>query len=98
MERIEKWLARHSRQSMRSHKRYRPKNRETWWRNDKVAKVVDETRRLFRIWKNSKCEMDRAPYTRAKKIARAEVAKAQEAGRKDFGDMLDEAETRGQVY
>jgi exonuclease III len=70
----------------------RPKQRETWWWNDEVARVVDEKRRLFKVWKKSKIEADRTAYTRAKKVARAAVAKAQEAGRKDFGDMLDKAE------
>ena len=34
----------------------------------------------------------------SKKVARAEVAKAQQASRKNFGDMLDKAENRGEVY
>ena len=59
----------------------RPKHRETWWWNDKVAKVVEDKRRLFKVWNKSKCEVDKAAYTLAKKVARTEVAKAQEAGR-----------------
>ena len=76
----------------------RPKHRETWWWNDKVAKVVEDKRRLFKVWKKSKCEIDKAAYTLAKNMARAEVAKAQEAGRKEFGDMLDKADGEGQVF
>ena len=76
----------------------RPKHRETWWWNDKVAKVVEDKRRLFKVWKKSKCEIDKAAYTLAKNVARAEVAKAQEAGRKEFGDMLDKADGEGQVF
>jgi hypothetical protein len=34
----------------------------------------------------------------SKKVARVEVAKAQETGRKEFGDMLNKAENRGQVF
>jgi len=30
----------------------RSQYRETWWWNDEVAKVVEEKRRLFKIWKN----------------------------------------------
>ncbi len=76
----------------------RPKHRETWWWNDEVAKVVEEKRRQFKVWKKLKCDMDKAAYNRAKKVARAEVAKAQQVGRKNFGDMLDKAENTGEVY
>ena len=41
--------------------------------------------------------MDKAAYTLAKYVARAEVAKVQEVGRKYFGDMLDKADGEGQV-
>ena len=63
-----------------------------------MAKVVEDKRRLFKVWKKSKCEIDKAAYTLAKNVARAEVAKAQEAGRKEFGGMLDKADGEGQVF
>ena len=80
------------------HTKGRPKHRVTWWWNDNVAKVVEDKRRLFKVWNKSKCEVDKAAYTLAKKVARTEVAKAQEAGRKDFGDLLDKADGEGQVF
>ena len=60
-----------------------------WWKRKEDS---------LRSGKKSKCETDKAAYNRAKKVARAEVAKAQQAGRKNFGDMLDKAENRGEVY
>ena len=74
------------------------KPRETWWWNNEVVKVVEEKRRQFKVWKKSKCETNKAAYNRAKKVARTEVAKAQQAGRKNFGDVLDRAENiKGEV-
>jgi hypothetical protein len=59
---------------------------------------VEVKRRLFKVWKKSKCEMDKAAYTLAKYVARAEVAKAQETDRKDFGDMLHKADGEEPVF
>ncbi|HXJ94687.1 MAG TPA: reverse transcriptase domain-containing protein [Terriglobia bacterium] len=80
------------------HTKGRSKHRETWWWNEEVAKAIQEKRRLFKIWKKSKCEEDRKLYNQAKKFARAEVAKAQETARKDFVDKLDEAEHKGHIF
>jgi len=76
----------------------RPKHRETWWWNDEVAEVIKEKQRLFKVWKKSKMDADRKAYQDIKKKARAAVYNAQEAGRKEFGAKLDEAEGRGQVF
>jgi hypothetical protein len=80
------------------HTKGRMKRRETWWWNEEVAKVVKEKRRLFKVWKKSRSDMDRQAYSKAKKVARAEIAKAQETGRKDFVNMLDKAEEKGQIF
>ena len=60
--------------------------------------MVEDKRRLFKVWEKSKCEMDKAAYTLVKNVARTEVAKEQEAGRKDFGDLLDKADGEGQLF
>ena len=50
-----------------------PRHRETWWWNEEVAKVIDEKRRVFKMWKKSKTEEDRALYCIAKRNARKAV-------------------------
>jgi hypothetical protein len=42
--------------------------------------------------------VDRQAYSKAKKVAGAEIAKAQETGRKAFANMLDKAEEKGQIF
>ena len=37
-----------------------PRHKETWWWNDEVKLVVEEKRRLFKSWKNTKNEEDRS--------------------------------------
>ena len=61
---------------------------QNWWK-------ISEDCSRYRKSQNVK---DNAAYTLAKNVARAEVAKAQEAGRKEFGDMLDKADGEGQVF
>ena len=76
----------------------RPKRKETWWWNEDVAKAVNQKRSLFNVWKKSKTKEDRAAYDQAKRESRRTVARAQEAGRKEFGEMLDRKNARGQVF
>jgi RNA polymerase-interacting CarD/CdnL/TRCF family regulator len=78
------------------HTKGRMKHKETWWWNEEVAKAVKEKRRQLKVWKKSKSDVDRQAYSEAKRAARAEIAKAQETGRKDFVNMLDKAEEKGQ--
>ena len=65
------------------------RDRETWWWNEEVAKVTDEKRRLFKMWKTSKTEEDRALYCIGKRNARKAVYVAQSDEQKMFGGMLD---------
>jgi hypothetical protein len=73
----------------------RPRHRETWWWNEDVASAINEKRRLFKIWRQSKLESDWRAYCLAKKVA---VYAAQEAERKKFGDMLEKEDRRGNVF
>ena len=63
-----------------------------------MAKAVNQKRSLFNVWKMSKTKEDRAAYDQAKRESRRTVARAQEAGRKEFGEMLDRKNARGQVF
>ena len=76
----------------------RPKHKETCWWNEDVAAAVKEKRKLFKICQKSKCESSRELYCQAIRVAKAVVAKAQETSIKNFGEMLDKAENRGQVF
>ena len=63
-----------------------------------VAKVIDEKRRLFKIWNKSKTEEDRALYCIAKYNARKAVYAAQSDEQKVFGAMLDLESEQGTVF
>ena len=45
----------------------RQKRKETWWWNDEIAKAVYQKRSLFKVWKKSRSEADRAAYNQVKK-------------------------------
>ena len=74
------------------------KYKETWWWNDDVGQVVEEKRRLFKIWSKSKCENSRTAYVNAKRKAKHVISKAQEIERKRFCEKLEEADGRGNVF
>jgi hypothetical protein len=50
-----------------------PRHRKSWWWNDEVGKVVDEKRKLYKVWKKSKNEEDRVSYCSAKRKAKRAV-------------------------
>jgi len=75
-----------------------PRHRITWWWNDEVAKAVNEKRRLFRIWKKSKAEKDRALYCTAKRIAKTVVYVAKSDEQRLFGEMVDKESEKGTVF
>ena len=54
-----------------------------------MAKVIDEKRRLFKMWKKSKTEEDRTLSCIAKCKARKAVYVAQSDEQKMFGGMLN---------
>jgi hypothetical protein len=63
-----------------------------------VAKVIDEKRRLFKMLKKSKTEVDRALYRIAKRNARKAVNVAQSDEQKVLGGMLDSELEQGTVF
>jgi len=74
---------------------------ETWWWNDEVDVLVKEKRRLFRIYRKSKRELDKRKitedkrrYDEAKRAAMKEISRAQEVERRKFGVKLDEENER----
>jgi len=75
-----------------------PRHRKTWWWNDEVAKVVDEKRRLFKMWKKSGTEEDRAQYCSAKRNASRAVYLAQSDEQKVFGEMLNAECEKGTLF
>ena len=60
--------------------------------------MIDEKRRLFKMWKKSKTEVDRALYCIAKRNARKAVYIAQSDEQKVFGGMLDSEFEQGTVF
>ena len=59
--------------------------------------MIDEKRRLFKMWKKSKTEEDRAVYCIAKRNAKKAVYVAQTDEQKVFGGMLDSEFEQGTV-
>src|SRR5260221_512039 len=75
-----------------------PRHKETWWWNDEVAKVIQEKRRLYKMWSKSRTVEDQEAYRQAKVSAKRVIFKAQEAERKKFGDLLDDEDEKGHVF
>ena len=68
---------------------------ETWWWNDKIAEVIKEKQRLYKIYDKSrkgvdklKTEVCKNSYLQAKCAAKKEISKAQGEGWKTFCEML----------
>ncbi len=79
-----------------------PRHSETWWWDDEVGKRIDEKRKKFKEWQKAKGmgaeKAEHESYKAAKKAAKKEVAKAQEACRKMFGERLDLEEGQRAVF
>ena len=63
-----------------------------------MAKVIDKKTRLFKTWKKSKAEEDRALYCIAKRNAIKAVYVAQSDEQKVFGGMLDSEFEQGTMF
>ncbi|XP_065315504.1 uncharacterized protein LOC135924376 [Gordionus sp. m RMFG-2023] len=66
-----------------------PRHKKTWWWNPEVAKAVDEKRRCFKVWYNSKENSDNDIYKMAKRNAKKLIAKAQEEKRHEFAKEME---------
>jgi hypothetical protein len=72
--------------------------RETWWWNNEVAEAVKNKRRLFRVAHQTKKTEDVAAYNKAKHDANIAVTQAKESECKRFGDMLNEEDSRQNIF
>ena len=79
-----------------------PRHKESWWWNDECSKAVEEKRRLFGIWQESKNENDeekakedKSAYTKAKNDARRVIGKAKETERSRWVDELETQDAKG---
>uniref|UniRef100_UPI00358F5306 craniofacial development protein 2-like n=1 Tax=Myxine glutinosa TaxID=7769 RepID=UPI00358F5306 len=79
-----------------------PRHSETWWWDDEVGKSIDVKRKKFKEWQKAKGTgaetAEHESYKAARKAAKKEVAKAQEACRKMFGERLDSEEGQRAVF
>lgn len=75
-----------------------PRHRESWWWNKEVGMVINEKRKLYKIWKKSKKGVERILYCSAKRKAKRAVYIAQSDDQKAFGERLDSEEKRGTVH
>ena len=74
------------------------RHREWRWWNEEVAKVMDEKRRLFSMWKKSNSEEDRVLCCIAKRNARKTAYVPQADDQKVFAGMLDLEFEQGTVF
>jgi hypothetical protein len=70
----------------------------TWWRKQDVAKLVEKKLSRFKIWSQTRTEIDRAVCYKARKIASKEIYKAQETERKKFGAKLSEEDMKVNLF
>ncbi|XP_046851166.1 uncharacterized protein LOC124444598 [Xenia sp. Carnegie-2017] len=57
---------------------------QAWWWDQRVSEVIGAKKLAFKRWRKSRTEADRIDYTRFKKKARKEVAKAIERHQKEL--------------
>ena len=74
------------------------RHKETWWWNEEVRKVIEEKRRCYKVWHETKTEVDKMVYKTAKQNARRAVAIAQETQRREFARELDTEEGKKNVF
>ena len=79
-----------------------PKHKESWWWDDECSKAVDEKRRLYGIWQDSKngndeekAKEDKSAYTKAKNDARRVIGKAKETERSRWVEELETQDAKG---
>jgi hypothetical protein len=75
-----------------------PRHKETWWWNDDVEKAVVEKKRCYRVWHETKTEVDRLVYKEAKQKAQKVVAVAQETKRKELASELGSEQGKKNVF
>ena len=73
-----------------------PKTQRIRWCDDECSKAVDEKRRLYGIWQESRSKNekekekeDKSAYTKAKNDARRVIGKAKEMERSRWVDELE---------
>ena len=80
---------------------------QTWWWNAEVEEIINEKRRLYKIFERSKnaipvnqmeVQEKKQKYDAVKRAVKKAVAKAKEVERQKFGEMLDEQDEKGAVF
>ena len=66
------------------------RHKETWWWNDEVAEVIEEKRKLYTEWYETKAEADRVKYVEVKRRARNAVWRAKKDKQQEFAEELEE--------
>ena len=74
------------------------RHRETWWWNEECAKAVDEKIKFYEVWQRTRTDSDKKAYNSAKQATKKVIAKAQQAERVKFCDMLEKEEGRGNLF
>ena len=74
-----------------------PRHKETWWCNDEVKLLIEEKRRLFKSWKNTKNEEDKK-HNAAKYRAKNVIGKVQHEQRLRFIEDLEQENEKGNIF
>ena len=76
----------------------RGQERETWWWNDEVERLIKEKRRAYKAWQASLLESDKQLYRIVNNRVKKEVAKAKEVAWRSWSDELNTAEGRNKMF
>ena len=72
--------------------------KETWWCNEEVSKVVKDKKVAYKKWQESRSQVDFEEYKRAKDLAKRKVAQAKAENFKALYDRLKTKEGEKEVY
>ena len=76
----------------------RGQERETWWWNDEIERLIKEKKQTYKAWQASLLEADKRQYRIMNNRVKKEVAKAKEAAWRSWSDDLNTVEGRNKMF
>ena len=88
-ERLEQEMVRAAEKTVGRSTGRKTREQQTWWWNEAVAETIKAKARAYKRWRRSRSDEDKVAYSRLKKEARRQVAKAKEAKRRESVEQLE---------
>ena len=76
----------------------RQAERETWWWNAEVQTAIQEKKRAFKHWQQTRSEVDREIYRQKRREAKRQVAIAKKRCWEEWAENLNTVEGRNRIF